>query len=53
MTKILECRCKHEYQDQAYGPSKRVHNMCPVKDQRSPVRTWRCTVCEATREAKI
>jgi hypothetical protein len=38
---ILACTCKHDYQDQTYGPGLRVHN---------PYRTpapggWRCTVC--------
>lgn len=45
-TKILKCTCDHEYQDEHYGPHKRVHNAC-VKDNRV---FYRCTVCGAERE---
>ena len=36
-TKILKCKCKHDYQDKRYGTDKRVHN--------ETVKGWRCTVC--------
>ena len=37
-TKIIPCVCSHEYQDQAYGKGKRVHN--------GKSGSWRCTVCK-------
>jgi len=40
-TKILPCKCKHEYQDELYKKGKRVHNRCGR--DKSP--GWRCTVC--------
>ena len=53
-TKILQCTCKHEYQDQQYGLNKRVHNPCPGKSANEIV--YRCTVCSKqitqTKEAK-
>ena len=42
-TKIMQCNCKHEYQDQQYGLNKRVHNPCPGKSANEIV--YRCTVC--------
>lgn len=36
---IRSCTCKHEYQDQKYGPGKRVHNPCKKGEY------LRCTVC--------
>lgn len=36
---IHKCNCKHEYQDEKYGPGMRVH-VATTKDG-----TWRCTVC--------
>lgn len=35
---ILDCTCKHEYQDKKYGAGKRVHN--PRKSNQ-----YACTVC--------
>lgn len=47
MTKIQPCvnNCKHAYQDERYGPGKRVHNARPAGKGQSP--TWACTVCNA------
>lgn len=42
MTKVLPCRCRHEYQDAEYGRGQRVHNHAP-RPKSAPV--WRCTVC--------
>lgn len=39
-TKIMKCDCEHEYQDEKYGKSNRVHNHVKSKDK------WRCTVCK-------
>lgn len=36
---IRPCTCKHDYQDQKYGPQKRVHNPCKNGEKA------RCTVC--------
>ena len=46
-TMILKCSCRHEYQDEKYGPGKRVHNLAPGKNRNEV--TWRCTVCSLTR----
>ena len=40
MTKVMECNCKSEYQDQKLGKGKRVHNDL-AKNQ-----GYRCTVCD-------
>ena len=37
-TKIINCTCKHQYQDEKYGPGRRVGNL--MKDGKG-----RCTVC--------
>lgn len=39
---ILECNCKHEFQDQTYGQGLRVHTHSGKKDQDS---IYYCTVC--------
>lgn len=36
--RIMKCTCKHEFQDQTYGPQMRVHNV-------SPDGLAFCTVC--------
>jgi hypothetical protein len=36
-TKVVNCNCKSEYQDQKYGPGRRVAN--------TTAKGWRCTVC--------
>jgi len=45
---ILECpNCRpYKFQDEEYGPKRRVHNLAvgPNKQQ-----LWRCTVCGAER----
>ena len=47
---ILECpNCRpYKFQDEEYGPKRRVHNLAvgPNKQQ-----LWRCTVCGAERAA--
>lgn len=40
--KIMECVCRHEYQDQRYGKDQRVHN--PY------AKGYRCTVCGREKE---
>ena len=37
-TKIINCTCQHAFQDQRYGPGRRVANV--TKDG-----SGRCTVC--------
>ena len=39
-TKIIQCSCKHDFQDAQYGQGRRVANSTASK----PV-TYRCTVC--------
>ena len=41
MQKILNCQCVNEYQDQRYGPARRLHNSTGGKG----VKAFRCTVC--------
>jgi hypothetical protein len=36
-SKLLQCNCKSEYQDEKYGEGMRVHN--------EGNKSWRCTVC--------
>lgn len=42
-TAIINCDCKHEFQDAAYGKQKRVHNHAPSKGGK-PNR-YKCTIC--------
>lgn len=39
---IKKCTCKHEYQDQKYGPGMRVHNPSGHSDRKGESR---CSVC--------
>ncbi len=41
-TKIMQCKCRHEYQDQKYGNGMRVYN---VGASTRGVSKARCTVC--------
>lgn len=48
--KIVQCDCRHEYQDKTYGPGNRVHNIAekigPSRTgDKGKVRSLRCTVC--------
>lgn len=40
-TKVMKCKCEHEYQDAKYGKGNRVFNKMK-KDG-----GWKCTVCNA------
>ncbi len=43
-TKTFFCSCSNKFQDNKYGPGKRVHNQ--TKQNTSPnQRGWRCTGC--------
>ena len=42
MTAIIQCTCKHEFQDNRYGPGKRLHNELGVPKDGNH---YRCTVC--------
>jgi hypothetical protein len=49
-TRVLECVCKHAFQDERYGKNMRLHNPKnhnPKKDKDG--NKWRCTVCGKTR----
>lgn len=35
---VLDCSCKHDYQDTIYGAGKRLHNISAKGEKR-------CTVC--------
>jgi hypothetical protein len=45
MTKVMFCSCKHEYQDEKYGPHMRLYN--EKKSKNPGTKEWRCTVCGA------
>jgi len=45
-TKIIHCKCIHNFQDKQYGKGNRVHNM--TKDD-----GYRCTVCKDKKGEKI
>lgn len=40
-SKIIECTCRHSFQDERYGSGKRLHNRMEGKD----IIKHRCTVC--------
>lgn len=42
-SKILPCKCPHDYQDAVYGKDKRVHNQ--TKQSAKDSSKYRCTVC--------
>lgn len=44
--KILQCTCKHEFQDKEYGKQNRVHNWAVRRE------AYRCTVCKNEKLAK-
>jgi hypothetical protein len=42
-TKVLACKCKHEYQDSKFGKGMRAHNWATkIFNGKGG---WRCTVC--------
>ena len=45
MTKVLKCKCQHEFQDSVYGKGYRVFNECMSG---AKVTGYRCTVCGNT-----
>lgn len=46
---ILNCNCKSDYQDRAFGKGKRAHN--PVNKVKGG-ETYRCTVCQKENRAR-
>lgn len=46
-TKVLPCKCKHEFQDKAYGIGKRLHNF--GRKLFNGQGGWRRTVCKDTK----
>lgn len=45
---ILECTCKHEFQDKQYGKNKRVMNEMTKAESH-----YRCTVCKKERTKSV
>jgi hypothetical protein len=41
-TKIISCSCSSTYQDQTYGPGKRLGNLCNSTANKGK---YRCTQC--------
>ena len=50
-TKVLPCKCQHEFQDKTYGKGQRLHNWAE-KAFKTAGGGWRCTVCEDLKPAK-
>lgn len=50
-TKELRCTCTHRAQDDTYG-GMRVHNLTR-QGEKSGMKTWRCSVCGATRTSGV
>ena len=48
---IVQCTCKHEYQDQQYGVGNRVANHAPKSDTNN-TKSYRCTVCSKMHEVR-
>ena len=48
-TKILPCKCDHEFQDKTHGKGRRVHNK---RGGKNPNGKWKCTVCGSEQESK-
>lgn len=46
-TQILDCQCKHDWQDRQYGRGKRLHNK--ILNEKGIGPQWRCTVCQKER----
>lgn len=46
-SKIMVCGCKHEGQDQLYGPGLRLWNRLGESD------SYRCTVCGNTNKGAV
>lgn len=44
-TRVMQCTCRHPFQDERYGQNMRVHNA-----MRKPRPGWRCTVCLKVKE---
>lgn len=44
-TKIIDCTCRSEFQDQRYGPGRRVAHMRQGKQHHKGAESYRCTVC--------
>lgn len=49
-TKIMQCTCKREGQDQIHGKGNRVFNRT-MKGKLPTKPVWRCTVCKREIEA--
>lgn len=45
MYKIIDCQCKNLYQDNNYGPGRRVANSCQKPASPGKITAYRCTVC--------
>ena len=48
-TILLQCECKHDYQDEKYGKNQRVHNLYVGETAKATMKVWRCTVCNTKR----
>lgn len=44
--RILQCTCKHKFQDKEHGKQMRVHN--PMGEDK--YFKWRCTVCKSEKK---
>lgn len=47
--KVLECNCKHDYQDASLGQNKRWHT---IGKESTEYPVYRCTVCGNSKDSK-
>jgi hypothetical protein len=53
---IMQCSCKHKFQDKLYGSGMRVHNECRKHKHAAGggvggLTGYRCTVCATKKDA--
>jgi hypothetical protein len=47
--KLMQCKCKHSFQNEQFGKSVRAHNPCTKKP--TPQKPgYKCTVCGSIKE---
>ena len=44
-TKVVSCKCKHDFQDVHYGKGQRLANICAKKGKVGEKLAFKCTVC--------
>lgn len=44
-TKVIQCKCKSQFQDSEYGANQRLANVCAKKGKVAEKLGAKCTVC--------